>query len=194
MDIRRLLDIITENSQELRVSKIDTVRKESAVLAAARQVFGHLDLGPGITLEMALSEVNWPQSWGVFDTDQQQCLAFLLISDKSLEQAIAEYHNQLPAISQKISKLNLTSIEGVALYISPSIRGSQQILQISRALNQYCQAHNIDFVFGKAIDQLQNMEFWRRHSVPIGSQIEDTKVIHLFVLPVSERARQVFQR
>ena len=204
-EMRRYIDVLNESfffiiePDEYNISSIDTTEKKKLVFETMEKVFGHLDLGPGNTVESVLHEVDWPMSYGIFHSKIDKCFGTLLLSMVDLKISIEREGNdsRMDKVKQLLDKTGLSSIEGVALYIDENIPTREKtviVRKIFQDLQKQLAAKNIDFIFGKAVEELNNMGFWDKHSVFLGKQNEDGIEVNIFALPFSAKSREIFKR
>ena len=175
-------------------SDLSSPENKKSVIDLMNQLFGGYDIGnadgAANTVEDALKHVDWNKSFAFFD-DQGECESALLIAHRDLVTHLKENNNQhMQPLVDTLIKNKLSSIEGVALYIKPGFPTSDT-LKAMRHLRSMGNTENIDFIFGLALAELNNMGFWSKHSIYLGQQMEDGVPVNIFAIPFNRRAQQV---
>lgn len=183
--------IITEEV----VASIDTIGKKASALKTFNDVFGHLELPPKpdgtpSSVEYELRNVDWSGSVGVFD-DNGYCLAVLAMRDYSLMDYLeSKPDSNFSEIVNDREIRNMHNAQGEALYADEQLSNNYKMRMFLAIANKYRKSY--DYLWGLAHVDLNNMGFWRKHSIPLGIHGEENSWV--FVLPLNQRAKQAFSK
>jgi hypothetical protein len=177
----RAHEFIIESIDNYDVSYIDTTEKVSQTLRMFVEVFSDV----GLDVEYELRNVDWNSSVGIFaDNVCYGCLAMTPLT-------LPQYLRSKPDINIEkelgTDYLSLRSIQGDAFYIDSSVPPQFKTRMLLRLLKLYS---DYDYFWGLAHTSLNNMGFWRKHSIPIGIHSEENA--WLFVIPLNSRAIKIF--
>ena len=145
----------------MRLVVLDLPERRAAALALAEKTFGHLDLD-GSTVEMELAHVDWDASVGIMQ-DDDTCAAILLVRREEMMSHARTVCVDPPPWNTKPLE-GLRSVRGECLVVTPPVRrrASDMVRHLLTILGP------VDYLWGTAHPDLENMGFWGRHSTVLG--------------------------